>query len=1133
MPPRRRHGKPVTSPRYLVLRHARSLIQARAQAAAGETPPEKLAPGFEQLFSSYVPGLRAGQYKVEVKQNIKVIQESEPKLTGPTSHIFDVLAPRFVLPPDCVYSTFPVPSGSAPVETLAHVVLNDTTLPWERGFDTTSNREISDENRVRNRIPWLACLTFEADELRLTDQQLNGSADRKSIFAGTSHFPIGIKQSPTLAVQLDISDFVNLDTSQVTTPYKTIDGESQPGGELIFSKPDLFNHLFSDLDDRGVPLPDRKFCSVSRYKYLAHMRRVNTHGMAEAGKDDEATDREFSIVVSHRTGPPGQSRPTSLVSHLVSIEGIEQMPYPVDLSKLVALPSLYSWTHTCLPAGSFKIQDAFEHLGRTESMLRTPDDLIFKMGSSTPPAIMAEATNRIQDGFSLLRWRTIRGDATVALSRGPFVPKSFPDPPRETFSNSGQSLQILDQKLGIMDLSYSTAWHLGRTLALADPSFTAALCRVRKEILQQANDKARRAVYYQMSTSVMEVRHLLGRLERLVSHLAKVPIEVGSEQVPIDLTQRWRRDSRPQVDITYQRTAAGNLLEAELRHAAFRISSSVDPASPRTRDDQDPHYDPAYDEHNTPASADWMLVLKFVLDLLYLIKVPMHYLVTDVSHLPSESLRFFHIDPNWTEALVDGALSLGNYVDRGKDQVRKAMKDAIKRYRDHVNPEVGYQPPVPTYGFLLRSAVVREFPDLVVSTEPVVNSDRAPLIARQEVLDADLLLVLMTKVPGIAELEFLTLSQPAHQQCFTAAKSLTKTEITLAYKRIYTEAECKHKDPNMSYPFDQVPWKRTENDELKRPYPYIWGATLDKEDLRILNVEHLAQHLYTTLGKELNNATHTWFNEISPTAAMLGVQLNDPCWQLRIKWPTAKPNPPPCPPSNYPAREIAVPVHRKILPTQDVHHFSFAERQALPLLYLEGPPPHCGNLWSGNARLNRNKWPVMKPRDDGGSASPPEYEYKVYPVTNPGQEGVRMLLEAQDLVFSIVYKAHAIDYKLQQAVIDIPVGNDNKFCLTKNYLGSGTFMLSNLRMNVLPTYSSDEKVLRIVLKPRSHFGYVEVVNLVEMSFMLSGVHVSRAYDTDVDVECPVTLEYFQQIDKQIIKITLVNAKQKSGDILDQ
>lgn len=43
--------------------------------------------------------------------------------------------------------------------------------------------------------------------------------------------------------------------------------------------------------------------------------------------------------------------------------------------------------------------------------------------------------------------------------------------------------------------------------------------------------------------------------------------------------------------------------------------------------------------------------------------VPLSYIIADESMLPSESLKFFYIDENWTKALIDGALSIGRATE--------------------------------------------------------------------------------------------------------------------------------------------------------------------------------------------------------------------------------------------------------------------------------------------------------------------------------------------------------------------------------------------------------------------------------------------------------------------------------------
>ena len=43
--------------------------------------------------------------------------------------------------------------------------------------------------------------------------------------------------------------------------------------------------------------------------------------------------------------------------------------------------------------------------------------------------------------------------------------------------------------------------------------------------------------------------------------------------------------------------------------------------------------------------------------------VPFHYLVSDPRMLPLDSIRFFSVDPNWVDYLVDGACSIARFTD--------------------------------------------------------------------------------------------------------------------------------------------------------------------------------------------------------------------------------------------------------------------------------------------------------------------------------------------------------------------------------------------------------------------------------------------------------------------------------------
>ncbi|KAK4223238.1 hypothetical protein QBC38DRAFT_459576 [Podospora fimiseda] len=123
-----------------------------------------------------------------------------------------------------------------------------------------------------------------------------------------------------------------------------------------------------------------------------------------------------------------------------------------------------------------------------------------------------------------------------------------------------------------------------------------------------------------------------------------------------------------------------------------------------------------YDETNDPVSSDWMVVLARILDRMFLSGVPAHYLISDPSHLQPEILRFFYIDPNWVNALVDGVLSLANHM--GEDIDRAVIKKCISDYIRNTPKDQDHAPQIPEYGFYLLSDLVTMFPDLKVTTLP-------------------------------------------------------------------------------------------------------------------------------------------------------------------------------------------------------------------------------------------------------------------------------------------------------------------------------------------------------------------------------------------------------------------------------
>ncbi|HKY06507.1 MAG TPA: hypothetical protein VJQ56_16535, partial [Blastocatellia bacterium] len=128
-------------------------------------------------------------------------------------------------------------------------------------------------------------------------------------------------------------------------------------------------------------------------------------------------------------------------------------------------------------------------------------------------------------------------------------------------------------------------------------------------------------------------------------------------------------------------------------------------------------------------------LVEWIARLVLLYPVPFRYLVPHPALLPPESLRFFHLDDNWIDALVDGALSIAvrNIADQGvvsRADLQEVLSRAVYQHRLRLlgkraegSPSTGYNA-MPKSGFLLRSSVVTGWPGVEVTattTGPIAN----------------------------------------------------------------------------------------------------------------------------------------------------------------------------------------------------------------------------------------------------------------------------------------------------------------------------------------------------------------------------------------------------------------------------
>jgi len=150
---------------------------------------------------------------------------------------------------------------------------------------------------------------------------------------------------------------------------------------------------------------------------------------------------------------------------------------------------------------------------------------------------------------------------------------------------------------------------------------------------------------------------------------------------------------------------------------------------------------------------DWLTQLA----LLY--GVPFDNLVPNPALLPMESIRFFYVDQNWVNSILDGALSIGIQTSRDlaiqiqksestKAKAKQSSSVLRKKALKQTNLDAT-DPTIPMAGMLLRSEVVSGWPGLEVMAYSDTVYPPQNLIAtlRMERLSPDVLLCLFAEVP--------------------------------------------------------------------------------------------------------------------------------------------------------------------------------------------------------------------------------------------------------------------------------------------------------------------------------------------------------------------------------------------------
>ncbi|MBD2385024.1 hypothetical protein [Cylindrospermum sp. FACHB-282] len=255
-------------------------------------------------------------------------------------------------------------------------------------------------------------------------------------------------------------------------------------------------------------LPSRNELAI-----LAHVRRINLSG--ESISRTDLDDSEQGVIIANRLPQPGA---TSTV-HLVSIEGRYtagggfdfQNASPNDSIRLV---SLTSWRFACVTSTQ-TFANMIKGLERDHRSFRLP------------PSPNSDAESFLQEGFVPVRHALRQGGNTLSWYRGPFVTGQINDSV-EVPVHTTDALLRYHTSVGMFDVSYSSAWELGRLMALQSPTFSTNLYEWKRRRDQQAkcNERPEQQAHpYERATTDTEMPEAVKTWLNQLSHLQGVPFK--------------------------------------------------------------------------------------------------------------------------------------------------------------------------------------------------------------------------------------------------------------------------------------------------------------------------------------------------------------------------------------------------------------------------------------------------------------------------------------------------------------------------------------------------------------------------------------------------------------------------------
>jgi hypothetical protein len=406
------------------------------------------------LFNYATPPLQPNKYRMEMATDVGFdggTQSLEDK------HYFEVVGPRFALPPGDVGGVFPPRNGHGPFQdNLAHIAIKRRTLPWERSLDKGKPIAAPSDGQVLAAdypSPWMALLIFEEGEYTLLQNVALETVVPADVFDRLGKPANILCEAVQADKDLVLSIMPSKQELQLLTHVRWVNVDDR---EL---SAEGSGGWFSVVMTNRVPRPDKK-CRACLVSLEERSDLVKADAPASEYPAATLVDSGF---VKLDSGDPLIQIPKYLEAAENS-QMTRKFSTPKATTKLVVL---YSWQFTCEGDGTF-----------FNLMQNLDVAMIGKVKKEGEPALT--------DTAHLKMTLHDRGGATeTTFYRGPLAPFELT---RDTLGpyHSADQCRRAAPEAGVEDISYAAAFEVGRLLAAADARLAQELMRWRRQAFKQS-----------------------------------------------------------------------------------------------------------------------------------------------------------------------------------------------------------------------------------------------------------------------------------------------------------------------------------------------------------------------------------------------------------------------------------------------------------------------------------------------------------------------------------------------------------------------------------------------------------------------------------------------------------------------